>query len=107
MRRRRAGIGGDGLLHVVRSAAHPERGTWRPRGGWFMDYRNGDGSVSEMCGNGVRVFARYLQRAGHAGPPGTSRSPRAGESRPSTSPRRTVPSRSAWARRFSPKGTSR
>lgn len=32
---------------------------------WFMDYRNGDGSVAEMCGNGVRVFARYLQHAGH------------------------------------------
>jgi diaminopimelate epimerase len=32
---------------------------------WFMDYRNGDGSIAEMCGNGVRVFARYLQRAGH------------------------------------------
>jgi diaminopimelate epimerase len=32
---------------------------------WFMDYRNGDGSVAEMCGNGVRVFAHYLQRAGH------------------------------------------
>ena len=30
-----------------------------------MDYRNGDGSIAEMCGNGVRVFARYLQRAGH------------------------------------------
>ena len=29
-----------------------------------MDYRNGDGSIAEMCGNGVRVFARYLQRAG-------------------------------------------
>lgn len=33
---------------------------------WFMDYRNSDGSVAEMCGNGVRVFARYLQRAGLA-----------------------------------------
>ena len=32
---------------------------------WFMDYRNGDGSIAEMCGNGVRVFARYLQHAGH------------------------------------------
>jgi diaminopimelate epimerase len=31
---------------------------------WFMDYRNGDGSVAEMCGNGVRVFARYLVDAG-------------------------------------------
>jgi diaminopimelate epimerase len=26
-----------------------------------MDYRNADGSVAEMCGNGVRVFVRYLQ----------------------------------------------
>jgi len=31
---------------------------------WFMDYRNSDGSVAEMCGNGVRVFARYLVDAG-------------------------------------------
>ncbi|MER7741326.1 diaminopimelate epimerase [Streptomyces sp. NPDC096538] len=63
---RRAGIGGDGLLHVVRSAAHPEARSMADRAEWFMDYRNGDGSVAEMCGNGVRVFARYLQRAGHA-----------------------------------------
>ncbi len=27
---------------------------------WFMDYRNADGSTSEMCGNGIRVFGRYL-----------------------------------------------
>ena len=46
---RRAGIGGDGVLRAVLRD-----------GGWFMDYRNADGSVSEMCGNGVRVFARYL-----------------------------------------------
>ncbi|MEU0785320.1 diaminopimelate epimerase [Streptomyces sp. NPDC006173] len=62
---RRAGIGGDGLLHVVRSAAHPEARAMAADAEWFMDYRNGDGSVAEMCGNGVRVFARYLQRAGH------------------------------------------
>ncbi|MEV6480186.1 diaminopimelate epimerase [Streptomyces sp. NPDC051576] len=62
---RRAGVGGDGLLHVVRSAAHPEARDMAGEAEWFMDYRNGDGSVSEMCGNGVRVFARYLQRAGH------------------------------------------
>ncbi|MFG2575626.1 diaminopimelate epimerase [Streptomyces sp. NPDC048481] len=61
---RRAGIGGDGLLHVVRSAAHPEAKDMADRAEWFMDYRNGDGSVAEMCGNGVRVFARYLQHAG-------------------------------------------
>ncbi len=46
---RRAGIGGDGVLRVVREGDL-----------WFMDYRNSDGSVSEMCGNGIRVFARYL-----------------------------------------------
>ncbi|MEU3254378.1 diaminopimelate epimerase [Streptomyces sp. NPDC006997] len=61
---RRAGIGGDGLLHVVRSAAHPEAREMAAEAEWFMDYRNGDGSVAEMCGNGVRVFARYLQHAG-------------------------------------------
>jgi diaminopimelate epimerase len=62
---RRAGIGGDGLLHVVRSAAHPEARTMADEAEWFMDYRNADGSIAEMCGNGVRVFARYLERAGH------------------------------------------
>ncbi|MFF8035095.1 MULTISPECIES: diaminopimelate epimerase [unclassified Streptomyces] len=62
---RRAGIGGDGLLHVVRSAAHPEALDMAAEAEWFMDYRNGDGSIAEMCGNGVRVFARYLQHAGH------------------------------------------
>ncbi|MFI2351126.1 diaminopimelate epimerase [Streptomyces sp. NPDC019443] len=61
---RRAGIGGDGLLHVVRSAEHPEAGAMADEAEWFMDYRNADGSIAEMCGNGVRVFARYLQRAG-------------------------------------------
>ncbi|HZX37288.1 MAG TPA: diaminopimelate epimerase [Streptomyces sp.] len=61
---RRAGIGGDGLLRVVRSAAHPEARAMAEEAEWFMDYRNADGSIAEMCGNGVRVFARYLQRAG-------------------------------------------
>ncbi|MGJ5834026.1 diaminopimelate epimerase [Streptomyces ossamyceticus] len=61
---RRAGIGGDGVLHVVRSAAHPEAAGMAAEAEWFMDYRNGDGSIAEMCGNGVRVFARYLQHAG-------------------------------------------
>ncbi|MEU8699796.1 diaminopimelate epimerase [Streptomyces sp. NPDC048680] len=61
---RRAGIGGDGLLHVVRSAAHPEARDMADEAEWFMDYRNADGSIAEMCGNGVRVFAHYLQRSG-------------------------------------------
>ncbi|MEV8454821.1 diaminopimelate epimerase [Streptomyces sp. NPDC052095] len=64
---RRAGIGGDGVLHVVRSAAHPEARGMADEAEWFMDYRNADGSIAEMCGNGVRVFAHYLQRAGHTG----------------------------------------
>ncbi|MFD9796624.1 diaminopimelate epimerase [Streptomyces sp. NPDC059070] len=61
---RRAGIGGDGLLHVVRSAAHPEARAMADEAEWFMDYRNSDGSIAEMCGNGVRVFAAHLRRAG-------------------------------------------
>ncbi|UUN29570.1 diaminopimelate epimerase [Streptomyces sp. FIT100] len=63
---RRAGIGGDGLLRVVRTAAHPEARSMADEAEWFMDYRNADGSIAEMCGNGVRVFARYLEHAGLA-----------------------------------------
>ncbi|MBB1243971.1 diaminopimelate epimerase [Streptomyces durbertensis] len=59
---RRAGIGGDGLLRLVRSAAHPEASSMAEAAEWFMDYRNADGSVAEMCGNGVRVFAHCLER---------------------------------------------
>ncbi|PRX46439.1 diaminopimelate epimerase [Prauserella shujinwangii] len=57
---RQRGLGADGVLRVVRSAALglPSEGEW------FMDYRNADGSVAEMCGNGMRVFARYLAEAG-------------------------------------------
>ena len=50
---RRAGIGGDGLLRVVKQAGH-----------WFMDYRNADGSIAEMCGNGIRAFAHVLVAEG-------------------------------------------
>jgi diaminopimelate epimerase len=54
---RRAGIGGDGVLRVVADGEH-----------FFMDYRNADGSIAETCGNGIRVFARYLVAAGLAVP---------------------------------------
>ena len=59
---RRAGIGGDGVLRVVRSEAYDDPSAVAARGdaAWFMDYRNADGSTSEMCGNGIRVFGRYL-----------------------------------------------
>ncbi|MDN7122361.1 diaminopimelate epimerase [Nocardioides sp. ChNu-153] len=59
---RRAGIGGDGILRVVRTAAtdDPDAVAARDAAEWFMDYRNADGSVAEMCGNGIRVFVRWL-----------------------------------------------
>ncbi len=56
---RRTGIGADGVLRVMRTD---------PEGPWFMDYRNADGSVSETCGNGIRVFARYLAETGLVDP---------------------------------------
>ena len=62
---RRFGIGADGTLRVVRSAALPE-GAATPDAEWFMDYRNADGSAAEMCGNGIRVFAKYLVETGLA-----------------------------------------
>ena len=67
---RRAGIGADGVLRAVRTdalAAAPNGSAAGSPAGpvpeWYMDYRNSDGSPAEMCGNGIRVFARYL--AGH------------------------------------------
>ncbi len=65
---RHAGLGADGVLRVVRAKAIEDLpadvdGADDPDM-WFMDYRNADGSVAEMCGNGVRVFARYLVEAG-------------------------------------------
>lgn len=67
---RRRGLGGDGLLRVARAGALADTGVLRalPAGvgsdDWFMDYRNADGSIAEMCGNGVRVFAHYLRATG-------------------------------------------
>lgn len=59
---RRAGVGADGILRAVRADAVPE---WDgPGGQWFMDYRNADGSIAEMCGNGLRVFLRFLAEHG-------------------------------------------
>ena len=67
---RRQGIGGDGVLRVVRAGELVAGGELAglPEGvaeaDWFMDYRNADGSIAEMCGNGVRVFAHYLLATG-------------------------------------------
>jgi diaminopimelate epimerase len=57
---RRRGLGADGVLRAVLAAADPEGAQMSDGARWFMDYRNADGSVAEMCGNGIRVFARYL-----------------------------------------------
>lgn len=70
---RRAGIGGDGVLRIATGRALVDRGVLDalPTGvdpdDWFMDYRNADGTVAEMCGNGVRVFAHALVATGRAG----------------------------------------
>lgn len=63
---RRAGIGGDGVIRVVPTALadEPLVRELASAAPWFMDYRNADGSVAEMCGNGTRVFAAYLHREG-------------------------------------------
>jgi diaminopimelate epimerase len=61
---RRRGLGADGVLRVVRWAALGDGPEPEPGVEWFMDYRNADGSLAEMCGNGVRVYARYLAHRG-------------------------------------------
>ncbi|MFP5309078.1 MAG: diaminopimelate epimerase [Actinomycetes bacterium] len=48
---RRTGVGADGVLRITGTDAG---------GAVFMDYRNADGSVVEMCGNGVRVVAKHV-----------------------------------------------
>ena len=51
---RTTGVGSDGFIKIIKKD-----------GSWFMDYLNADGSVAEMCGNGIRVMARYLTANGH------------------------------------------
>jgi diaminopimelate epimerase len=73
---RRAGIGADGVLRAVEARHVPE---WDGDGSlWFMDYRNADGSVAEMCGNGLRVFTRFLLDADLATGPTLDIATRAG-----------------------------
>jgi len=64
---RRTGVGADGVLRVIRAGAAAAVPTVEGAE-WFMDYRNADGSIAEMCGNGVRVFAQYLLATGRAVP---------------------------------------
>ncbi|MGV0851478.1 diaminopimelate epimerase [Mycolicibacterium phlei] len=67
---RRQGLGADGVLRVTTAGAAQAAGLFEvlPEGvaasDWYMDYRNADGSIAQMCGNGVRVFAHYLRASG-------------------------------------------
>ncbi|MEW5810978.1 MAG: diaminopimelate epimerase [Actinomycetota bacterium] len=67
---RRQGLGADGVLRVTTAGAAHAAGVFErlPEGlvadDWYMDYRNADGSIAQMCGNGVRVFAHYLRASG-------------------------------------------
>lgn len=53
------GIGADGILRVAKASEFDVIDAK-----YFMDYTNADGSISATCGNGLRVFARYLVEAG-------------------------------------------
>jgi diaminopimelate epimerase len=67
---RRRGLGADGVLRATTAGAVLATGVLDrvPEGvsadDWYMDYRNGDGSTAQMCGNGARVFAHYLRASG-------------------------------------------
>jgi diaminopimelate epimerase len=71
---RRSGIGADGVLRIVKARAIQDSDPDL----WFMDYRNADGSIAEMCGNGLRVFARYLAEEGLTSDPEITIATRAG-----------------------------
>lgn len=66
---RHFGVGGDGVIRAVRSknlAAGAASLAEDDSAEWFMDYHNSDGTPSEMCGNGIRVYAKYLIENGLA-----------------------------------------
>ena len=66
---------------------------------WFMDYWNADGSYAEMCGNGMRVFVRYLLSSGLADRSVPALATRAGVRARDVA---ATSSRSTWAVRRSP-----
>ena len=61
---RSAGLGADGVLRVVPSVLVPDGAPYADEARFFMDHHNADGSLAEMCGNGVRLYARYLVASG-------------------------------------------
>lgn len=73
---RHFGIGGDGLIRLTHPQAVSDLNDKQiavcavGNADWFMDYRNADGSLAEMCGNGTRAITLFAQRQGIAGQPG-------------------------------------
>lgn len=69
---RHFGIGGDGLIrltapeHVSDLSREQVDATHADGAQWFMDYRNADGSLAEMCGNGTRAITLFAQHEGVA-----------------------------------------
>ncbi|HEX7833886.1 MAG TPA: diaminopimelate epimerase, partial [Pseudolysinimonas sp.] len=64
---RHFGVGADGVIRAVRSKSLRDGAAALaedPSAEWFMDYHNADGSPSEMCGNGIRVYAEFLTANG-------------------------------------------
>lgn len=67
---RHFGVGADGLLRLTRpeyvdDLSDEQRAACRDAGAtWFMDYRNADGSLAEMCGNGTRAIALFARQLG-------------------------------------------
>lgn len=69
---RHFGIGGDGLIRLtapehVSDLSREQVAAMHADGAqWFMDYRNADGSLAEMCGNGTRAITLFAQHEGVA-----------------------------------------
>lgn len=87
---RRRGIGGDGVLVVTRTSANEEVASQAAEAAYFMDYRNADGSIAQMCGNGARVFVAHLLATGLARPGTFHIATRGGARRVSAEDARTV-----------------
>src|ERR1700722_2448045 len=51
---RQRGVGADGVMLLISCASG--------RADWAWDFYNNDGSAAEMCGNGARCFARFVQK---------------------------------------------
>jgi diaminopimelate epimerase len=64
---RHLGVGADGLIRVASPAVADREGLDTDGAHAFMDYRNADGSLAEMCGNGVRCLAKLAFERGLVG----------------------------------------